>query len=221
MGIRYLFSGFDNIEGFSEEVAEYLRADITETELLLFIASSPDFPEKTDQYLYVNENWFKKIGLVFDEVAVIDNRISAEASKELIERASCVVLMGGNTLEQIEFIRNYHLVRNLKNSKAVVSGISAGAINMGVMSLCSKDEDSATTIVYKGLGLVDLTAEPHFSADKTEFILQELYPISNRFPIFGICDGAAIRVENDGIQFIGEIYVIENEVMTCCKLAEI
>lgn len=211
MGIRYLFSGFDNEKGFPEELAEYLRVDITETKLLLFIASSPDIPEKTDRYVHVNINWYEKIGLKFDEVKVIDNRISVDASKELIKEASCIVLMGGNTLEQIGFVHDYHLHESIKNYNGIVCGISAGAINMGVKSLCSKDEDFDETIIYEGLGLVNFTIEPHFSAKRVEFISQELYPISKLFPIYGLCDEAAIRVENDKSQVIGDVYKIEYE----------
>lgn len=210
MGIYYLFSGFDEERGFSKELSFALKEDIKGTRLLLFIASSPVNTEKTDQYKRINDKYFKGIGLVFYEVAVIDYRVSPIEAKELIERASCIVLMGGNPIIQFQFIQEYQLVESLKQSDAVVCGISAGAINMGIHSFISKDEEFDETVIYNGLGLVDITVDPHFTLKKEKQIIQELRTIAYQPAIYGLCDEAAVRIKNLSTYFIGEVYKIQN-----------
>ena len=208
----YFFSGFDPSTGFTSEIAANLRKDITNRDLLLFIASSPSGHEKTDRYLNGTRNWFEQSGIFFKDYLLLDDSVDNAKAQELINSASCIYLMGGDTLAQISFLKNNSLIGTIINSKAVVIGLSAGAINMSKTSLCSKDAQVPETVIYDGIGIADITIEPHFSPDNSELI-SELKFISLQHLIYAMCDNSAVIVRDESISLIGEIYQIHNVSM--------
>lgn len=209
MKCAYFFSGFDSVTGFPSIIADHLKEDITNHDLLLFIASSPTEHEKSDRYLNVNKTWFEQSGICFKNYLLIDDRVSNTKAQELIHAASCIFLLGGDTLAQISFLKSTGLISLIRNSKAIVIGISAGAINMAKTSLCSKDTHVPETVVYDGIGIADITIEPHFTLANSELI-SELKLISQRNLIYAMCDNSSIIVRGKAIAHIGEIYQFQN-----------
>ena len=76
----------------------------------------------------------------------------------------------------------------IKTFKKVVIGISAGAINLSNISLCSKDEEDGVekTITYEGIGRINYTIEPYFDIDNKILLQNELYPLSEKMTIYGL-----------------------------------
>ena len=99
-----------------------------------------------------------------------------------IENADIIFLMGGDTLKQNDFLMKNDLKPIIKTFKKVVIGISAGAINLSNISLCSKDEEDGVenTITYEGIGRINYTIEPHFDIDNKILLQNELYPLSEK-----------------------------------------
>lgn len=143
MSIYYLCSGFAKDCGFSAEIVAQLHKDIKNKKSLVYIASlpSPERYEKTAFYMAINTSWFEKIGSTFEQTSVIDHRKSPDEAVNLIKNASVIFLMGRTTLAQMAFILEYGLTEPLKYHNGVIIGLSAGAINMAKVSLCSKDAD--------------------------------------------------------------------------------
>ena len=125
---------------------------------------------------------------------MIDRRLNPEEATNIIRNASVIFLMGGTTLAQMAFISEYGLTGPLQNFNGVIMGISAGAINMGKTSLCTKATETEKTLLYDGIGLVDFTIEPHFDPDNRDLIESALIPISYHIDIYCLCDNSAIIV---------------------------
>ena len=209
MGTYYFFSGFDKEKGFTPKIAESLRENITDRESLVFIASCPYGHEKTDQYSGFQTNWFLNAGIEFKTVYVIDDRKTESECTEIIKNASAVFLCGGMTLLQFEFIRKYNLITILKQFDGVIMGMSAGAINMAINSLALADETRGKkSSVYEGIGLADISVEPHFIIDNAPLLEKILLPMSEQIDIYAMCDDSAIAVNNDERQYYGDIYLI-------------
>lgn len=208
MGICCFFSGFDKDNGFSSEIGKRLRENIRASHSLVFIASCPSGHEKTDLYTRGHVNWFRKVGIVFEKVDVLDNRKTARECAQLIKDASAIFLCGGTALLQIEFIRQNKLIPLLKRFDGVMMGMSAGAINMAENSFYSADDDYGQTHIYKGIGLADISVEPHFKADNITLLEKELLPFSDQIDIYAMCDDSAIIIDGDKRQYLGDIYRI-------------
>jgi len=208
----YFFSGFDAIDGFTNEIASHLINDIVNHHMLLFISSSPSGHEKSERYKKGSMDWFEKIGISFNEYNLLDDRVDTAKAMTWINSASCIFLMGGDTLAQIVFLKTHGLIEAIRNTKAVVIGLSAGGINMAKTSVCSKDKNNPETVIYKGIGLADVTIDPHFSPDNLDLI-SELKTISWQHLIYAMCDNSGIIVKNDSTFYIGEIYRIHNALI--------
>lgn len=214
MSTYCLFSGFDNDRGFPEELAQSLETIITNRGTLIYIASSPKDFETTDYYKDITVGWFAKIGIEFERVVVIDDRKSQAESKSLIREASVILLAGGITLNQMEFLKRSDLVSELQRYEGVVMGISAGAINMAVDSFYSADEDHSLTQFYDGLGLVGISVEPHFLPDDVKRLELEILPYSNEADIYCLCDDSAIIVKDGERCYLGDVYLASKGVLS-------
>ncbi len=105
--------------------------------------------------------------------------------------------------------------KKIKEFKGAVIGISAGAINLGKISLCSKDlEDGIEkTQTYNGIGRVNYTFEPHFDKNNIDLLKNELYPISTDLNIYGLTNNTGVKIsENEKYEIIkGDLYIISHK----------
>ena len=134
--------------------------------------------------------------------------------KKELTKADIIFIMGGDTQKQNTFLEKYNLKETIKTSKGIVIGISAGAINLGIDSLCSKDLDDGVekTILYKGIGRIPYTIEPHFDINNLELLNNELYPVSNTIKIYALPNDTGIRITNNNYKIIkGNFYLIDKE----------
>ncbi|MDF2988425.1 MAG: hypothetical protein K0R50_3935 [Eubacterium sp.] len=174
MGTYYLFSNFDMDKGFTAEVAKNLLIDIKDNKTMVFIASDPDYGTGTDKYAGKYVEWFSKIGIIFENYKVIDNRMRKNEMKESIRNASGVFLMGGMTPLQFKFLKANELDEVLSDYQGAVLGLSAGAINMAESSICSKSCGHDKTEIYEGLKLVDISVEPHMQRQPSFLLWRDI-----------------------------------------------
>jgi peptidase E len=111
--------------------------------------------------------------------------------------------MGGHPGLQMRLINEKGLDNVICDTPVTLLGVSAGAINMAVNSLDTKESSAP----YKGLGLADITVKPHFDI-KDKHVLSSLLKISMNLPICTMEDNSAIFVAGDRITTIGEIHWI-------------
>lgn len=204
----YFFSGFDESKGFTSEIAKSLHEHITDKHSLIFIASCPFGYKITDFYKDLHTAWFRDIGIEFESVDVIDDRKTESQCAELISRASVIFLMGGTTLQQIEFLQKNKLIYALKQFNGVVMGVSAGAINMAENSFYSAYGQEGKTHIYCGIGLADISVKPHFNIENKALLDNDIIPFSNTIDVYAMCDDSAILVLDNERRYYGDIYLV-------------
>ena len=179
--ITYIFSSFDKDIRFNK-VINYFKNDMVLYKNIVFIPANFENMEKVNDYANIDVSWFKEIGINLNGITVLNDTMTKEEMFSSIENADIIFLMGGDILKQNDFLMKNDLKPIIKTFKKVVIGISAGAINLSNISLCSKDEEDGVekTITYEGIGRINYTIEPHFDIDNKILLQNELYPLSEK-----------------------------------------
>ncbi len=208
--ITYIFSTFDKNIRFNE-VAKYFKNDMASYKNIVFIPANFENMEKVNGYANIDVSWFKEIGINLSEITVLNDTMTKKEMIKVSENADIIFLMGGDTLKQNEFLEKNELKPIIKNFEKVVIGISAGAINLSNISLCSKDEEDGVekTVTYQGIGRINYTIEPHFNIDNKILLQNELYPLSKELTIYGLPNNTGVRIINNNFKILyGDFYTI-------------
>ena len=208
MKTHYYLGWFNDF--FPKNLGRVLQEDITDRKSLVMISSNPLFYEDDGA---TERSWLDQAGIMFDEYHLINYRVQKEDARILIQNASVIFLLGGNTLEQNGFLMEYELSDLIKKSRAVVMGASAGAINMSAKWLCSKNFGYKVEIssVYDGIGLDSFSVLSHFDLENNIALVQdELAPLSEEMNIYASNKDCAVRVKGDKIDIIGNVYLISH-----------
>ena len=218
----YFFSGFSDDDGFAPEIAESLRRHIVDRQSLVFIATDPKDHAAADNSAKITTGFFRKAGIEFKDVYVFDGRKSAAECATLLGNASAVFLMGGRTLLQLQFINKNNLAGLLCGFGGVIMGLSAGAINMAEFALLAPTDSGGSVpvmykgtsfadipaIIYKGIGLADITITPHYDSDDKNLTDNVLLPFSHKIDIYAMKDDSAIVISGGEKQYFGDICLI-------------
>lgn len=210
--ITYIFSAFGKDIRFNE-VANYFKNDMGGYKNIVFVPANFENMEKVNGYANIDVSWFKEIGINLTGITVLNEKMSKEEMFRSIENTDIIFLMGGDTLKQNEFLEKNDLKPIIKKFKKVVIGISAGAINLSNISLCSKDEEDEVvkTVTYQGIGRIDYTIEPHFDIDNKILLQNELYPLSKDITIYGLPNNTGVRIIDSNFEILyGDFYKISN-----------
>lgn len=209
--IKYILSGPEFKLGYDKELTKLLVSDAKKASKIVFIASSFDDYENTDKYANIINDWFKSNKIIFKSVNIIDNRVSKEIAVNYINDSDIVVLMGGDTLKQISYIKSYGIIDALKSREGITIGISAGSINMCSHVVLTKDENDniPSTVCYEGIGLSNVNIEPHFDFINIEHN-RDIFEASSHGKIVCLPNTSFIRIEDDKEQYYGNYYVIED-----------
>lgn len=208
--IKILTSGFPN--GFPENFSRQLKTYIETGMTLAFVASEFEYIyEKTDWYCNHFLKMFFDCGVTFDSVNVIDGRMSKETAQEVVKNADVLWLAGGDTPTQFAYLEAYGLIPCIREHKGVIIGMSAGSINMTKTAICTVTCEHDELKIYEALGLVEFSVEPHFDKDN---VSEELLVLSEKYPLYGICDDGAIISVEDKTLFVGDVFLINNGQVT-------
>ena len=210
--MKILTSGFD--KEFPTKLASKFNEIIINNNLFVFVASDFNNAVNTDKYFNNILSMFCKSGIIFQRSVVIDNRMKTYDAEKMIKSADVIWLAGGDSPKQYASIKNMNLDLALQNCTAVLIGMSAGSINMAKISVCTVTSGHDKQSVYSGLGLVNISVEPHF--DKNN-ISKELLDLSQHHHLIGVCDNAAIICSNDNYEIIGDVYSIKDGVIKSIK----
>lgn len=212
-----LLSGFSYERGFFETAERALKAVIGETKKLLFIASRMNEYKANDERVEKMTDWFDLIGISFEEVDLIDDRIAIKEQQELIKNAQYIFLMGGDTLAQRDYLREKGLKPLLVNFDGPIIGISAGAINMAVRSVLPFNPTRGCSHVYEGLGLVDISVIPHYDPLRVDYNQTEVMPLSDDGELIALEENGAVLVKDKEVFFYGTAYCIHKRTITRVK----
>lgn len=196
-----LFSGFPT-HHFTDETALVLKENLPRRESLVFISAWPeDYARNNDDSDGMHE-MFAERGMTFAKHRVIDRRMSAADAVKLVRAADCIFLMGGDVTLQMALIRDLGLISELRTSRAVILGVSAGSMNMG--RYVAEIRESKT--LYEGLGLTDITTKGHYV--ENAWFLPALKEISGIQPVAAMEDESAIFIQGDTTWSTGNIHWI-------------
>lgn len=208
--VKILTSGFPN--GFPNYFSRLLKTYIKEDMNFVFVASEfENIFEKTDWYCNHFIKMFSNDGITFDSVKVIDGRMSKETAQDMVRKADVLWLAGGDTPTQFAYLKSYGLISCIREQRGVIVGMSAGSINMTKTAVCTITCEHDELKIYEALGLVEFSIEPHFDRDN---ITEELLMLSEKYPMYGICDDGAIICTEDNTLFIGDVFLIDNGHVT-------
>ena len=210
MKIHYYLGWFNDT--FLEKLVRLLDEDITDRKSFVMISANPFFYE--DEEVGVTErSWLDKSNIIFEEYYLIDYRIGKEEAQKLIQNASVIFLLGGNTIEQNDLLIKYELSDLIKQSSAVVMGTSAGAINMSTKWLCSEytGYEGEISSIYYGIGLDDFSVLSHYDIENNISQIQsELATISEEMNVYASNKDCVVRVKGGKIDILGNVYLIFN-----------
>jgi peptidase E len=220
--IKYLLSQVNGVSGFGTELSECLKNDINPNKIV-FIPTTPNLKNKTKHYVDIILNCFNKSNIFFEESVILYGDTTLNVMVEHLKNTDVIFLMGGDTLQQYSFIKEYDLVPILQEFEGVMIGMSAGAINMCKKSILTPQNGDGELKVYDGFNIVDISIEVHFQkgVKEQEDLLQELTKSVNH--LYCISDYSAIRFDSqDQFHTIGDgiFKVTENTIIGLGKSIE-
>lgn len=193
--IQYIqLSGFIQNEGFYKSATKTLQEAIVNQRSCVLIASRPDEFKANDERMAHVSNWFKAINIEFEQMTMLDHRVEAQDGIKALMNGACVYLMGGDTKSQMNFITQHGLADHLINHPGVIVGLSAGAINMA------------------RLGLVENHVVPHYDKRESDYIENEILPLTFEKVLYGLCENGVIAHSNNGVFYYGDIFELKNGV---------
>ena len=199
-------------------VVDQIKNALGNTKKIVFIVSSPTNYEGNDNYARLTFESFRKSEIVFEKELIIDDRFQGNLME--IKNADLVFLAGGNVAVQMSYFEKIGLKEILEDFKGVIIGQSAGAMNLAHEVLCPPEYEDQIGENYKwnGLGKTSISVEPHFVLDVCDEIdvrlRNELLNISEYRPLYAICDGSYILVDDKLSTLYGEAYLVEKGVIT-------
>ncbi|MDW7663074.1 MAG: Type 1 glutamine amidotransferase-like domain-containing protein [Bacillota bacterium] len=208
MRTRYYLGWFNDY--FVEKLVMLLQEDITDRKSIVMVSANP-FLTGDDEVGATERSWLDQANIVFEEYHLIDYGVEKIEAQRLIENASVIFLLGGNTIELNELLVQYELMDLIKKSNAIVLGASAGAINMSAKWLCSKftGYEVKASSIYNGIGTDKFSVLSHFDLENNlEKIQEELSPLSEEMDVYASNKDCAVRVKGDKIDILGNVYLI-------------
>ena len=208
MKTHYYLGWFNNF--FPENLSRVLDEDITDRKSLVMISSNPFFNGNDGA---TERSWLDQAGIMFDDYHLINFRVKKEDAQTLLQNASVIFLLGGDTVKQNEFLMEYELSGVIKQSRAIVMGASAGAINMSAKWLCSKNFGYKVEIssVYDGIGLDNFSVLSHFDLENNIAVVQdELSTLSEEMNVYVSNKDCAVRVKGGKIDILGNVYLLSH-----------
>lgn len=85
-------------------------------------------------------------------------------------------------------------------------------------SILTRTCDHEKQEIYKGIGLVDISVEPHFTPNNFN---DELIQLSYKYSIYGLCDESVMIIREDEIYYYGDIYLLKDGEVTKIPTNEI
>lgn len=168
--IRYYCSGFDNINAFGHGMGDMLKDEIKDNNSLVCIPASSNTEKTIEKYIPLFTSEFKKFGIEFDKVVLLDSDYDKSESKKIVRNASIIILMGGDPFYQKELCEKLDIIDELKKYNGVMIGISAGAMLMSkyiIITPCSSEYPSFR--IEEGMNLDNISIYPHNNTDKEEY----------------------------------------------------
>ena len=210
------FSGFPD-RRFTDEIAERLGKGLPVRRCIAFITACPADYQQNDEDSAGMHGMFVEYGIGFDRFCVVDDRMEPADAQKWAREADCFFLMGGGACAgQMRLMRDKGICDIVRDSPAMVMGVSAGSMNMGKTTVDIWESLAA----YEGLGFADITMIGHFSDEDTER-LRLMKAVSMERPVCAMEDESAIFIQNGKAEIIGIIHRIDKGEISPFTLEDI
>lgn len=211
----------DQITGKTQVDEAFLKLFGDKKPKIAYIPSQSDLQRK---YFNQKVDWYKQFGITDLLYFDLDQEYNEEKIPELLS-CDAIFLSGGNTYYFLNSLKNRNFITVIKNfveKGGVLIGVSAGSTIMSkTIAVMSIDEDiggDQNTVGLKdfsALGLNEFEFFPHFDINNDEITkrLKE-YSKTSKSVIYACKDGDGIIVDDNNMQFFGEVLKIENGDIT-------
>lgn len=215
------------------KILDNLKKYINKYDNFLFVCSDETNHEITDMHANVT---FESLNMIipFKNYTVLDGRNKKQA-KKLIENADFILLCGGHVPTQNKFFEKIKLKKLLKDTDAVICGVSAGSMNSADIVYAQPElEGEVLDCKYKrylnGLGLTKVNIIPHFTniiGNKVDGITNFELTIEDSYvrPIIAYSDGSYILISENKTWLYGKAYIVNkgqiNEINDNDKVLDI
>lgn len=155
-----------------------------------------------------------QLGVVTENANLIWKDAPLDVMTEQIMTSDIVYLLGGNPLEQMNFLRKHNLDSVLREYPGILIGVSGGAMSLGqnvVVPPCGEKYPQVS--ITPGIKTVDKSVMPHFEYaadhDKMEtkdgyIYVRDLLDISNSYDIIGLPNQSILRIDQTGAYALGD-----------------
>lgn len=205
--------------GNKNQILDNFKKYIKKYDNFLYVASVEDEPELTDIYSKPMFESFE-LTLPFKNYQVLDGRTKDKA-KEMVENADFIVLAGGHLPSANKFINNINLRDFIRNTDAVICGISAGSMNCADVVYCPPELDGESLdhnfeIYLKGLNLTNINIMPHYNTlqydvlDGKDVMKDIILPESYKTEMLALDDFSYVLIDGNEKTIYGSAYTISN-----------
>lgn len=207
-------------------ITKYLKEEIKNNNMLFLLPSSFENKEKIEKHKNVIINFLNKIDITFKEIFVMKEDLDKELVKEKIKEATVIYLMGGDPNIQLDIIDKFDLEEDIRNSKAAIIGMSAGAMCMSKYSwMLPVSERYSKMDIRKAMNLSELSIYPHYNTNGEvldsytngdEITLKKdiIYTANEYGDCYYLNDDSAIIEDNGKLIFVGKniIHVSKDKI---------
>lgn len=212
-----MLSGPDKTKYLKKEIVEEIKNSVINPTNMVVIPADFNNYEKNDKQFNGDD---KVIGVVKNfkkifkdlNIELLDNRINKKEGSKLLIEADIIYLLGGNPFKQLESLKEKKYSEIIYKSSALIIGVSAGSMNLAKHAYYSKDDDYPESVLYDGLGLTDITIDPHFDINNKDQV-EEIKKHSNKQKIIGLPNESSIIINGNKVRFLGNVYIYENGKM--------
>ena len=168
---RYYCSGFDIMNAFGHGLGELFRQELAGNGSIVFIPGGAERVEKAkNKTVPIFLEHLKNVGIEFEENILITPDLTKEQAREAVKHADMLMLLGGNPFRLKELCVEQDLIKELREYKGLMVGLSAGAMFMSkyiIVTPCS--EEYPDFQVEEGLNLDGISIYPHNNTEEEEY----------------------------------------------------
>lgn len=168
---RYYCSGFNIRNAFGHGLGELFRQELAGTGSIVFIPGGAERVEKAkNKTVPIFLEHLKNVGIEFEENILITPDLTKEQAREAVNHADMVMILGGNPFRLKELCVEQDLIKELREYKGLMVGLSAGAMFMSkyiIVTPCS--EEYPDFQVEEGLNLDGISIYPHNNTEEEEY----------------------------------------------------
>lgn len=207
-------------------IKDYLKKEIKDKSLLFIVPSTFGNPEKLKRHTNLIIKFLEDINIEFKEVFIFDKNMKKEIIKKKLKKANLIFLMGGDPNIQLDIIAEFDLEEEIRESKATIIGMSAGAMCMSKYSwMLPVSERYPNMDIRKAMNLSGISIYPHYNTDgkvlesytngdETTLEKDILFAAKNYGDCYYLNDESAIIENNGELIFIGKniVHVFNDKI---------